>query len=100
VAEVVVIEFSAPNAVNIYNQVNKILGWEGPEPGPEVWPAGMISHTAGEAGDKLIVVEVWESRDTQGEFMKSQLGPAFAEAQVPDPTRVEWFSEVANVHGH
>jgi hypothetical protein len=63
-AEVVVIEFAAPNAVEIYNKANKELGWEG-EPGSDVWPAGMLSHVSGEKGDKLIVVEVWESQAAQ-----------------------------------
>jgi hypothetical protein len=96
-AEVVVIEFSSPDAVNIYNSVNKIIGWEG-EPDSEAWPNGMISHTAAEAGDKLIVVEAWESQADQERFMASKLGPAFHEANVPSPTRVEWFRGVMNVH--
>jgi len=98
-AEVVVIEFAAPNAVEIYNAVNKELGWEG-APDSDVWPAGMLSHVSAEQGDKLIVVEVWESQAAQGEFMHSQLGPAFAAAGVPQPTRVEWFNSVMDVHSH
>jgi hypothetical protein len=98
-AEVVVIEFSTPNAVAIYNQVNKILGWEG-IPSAEEWPEGMLSHIAGESGDKLIVVEVWESKAAQEEFMRSQLGPAFTEANVPPPARIEWFNNVTDAHTH
>jgi hypothetical protein len=94
-AELVVIEFSAPDAVTIYNQVNHLLGWDG-VPSPEDLPAGMISHVAGESGDKLVVVEVWESQAAQAEFMNSQLGPAFAEAKVPAPTRIEWFNSVTD----
>ncbi len=96
-AEVVVIEFATPGAVRIYNEVNKIIGWEG-VPGSDAWPSGMISHLAAESGDKLIVVEAWESQADQEKFMVSQLGPAFKEANVPAPTRVEWFSGVMNVH--
>jgi hypothetical protein len=92
-ADLVVLEFSAPNAIDIYRSVNKLLGWDG-VPAPEDLPAGMISHVAGESGDKL-VVEVWESQAAQGEFMKSQLGPAFAEANVPQPSRVEWFTNIS-----
>ena len=98
-AEVVVIEFSAPDAVSIYHRVNKILGWEG-TPDPEHWPVGMLSHVAGESGDKLVVVEVWESQAAQEAFMRSQLGPAFAEAKVPQPARIEWFANVADMHRH
>jgi cytochrome c oxidase assembly factor CtaG len=93
-AGLVVLEFSAPNAINIYRSVNKLLGWDG-VPAPEDLPAGMISHVAGESGDKLVVVEVWESQAAQGEFMNSQLGPAFAEANVPQPSRVEWFTNIS-----
>ena len=96
-ADVVVIEFSSPDAVSIYNRVNKIIGWEG-EPGSEAWPDGMISHIAAEAGDKLIVVEAWESRADQERFMAAKLGPAFHEANTPQPARVEWFAGVMNVH--
>jgi len=96
-AEVVVIEFALPNAVSIYNNVNKIIGWDG-VPDSEAWPDGLISHVAAQAGDKLIVVESWESQADQERFMGSTLGPAFHEANVPAPNRVEWFSEVMNVH--
>jgi hypothetical protein len=98
-AEVVVIEFSAPDAVSIYHRVNKILGWEG-TPDAEHWPAGMLSHVAAESDGKLAVVEVWQSQADQAAFMESQLGPAFAEAQVPEPTRVEWFAGVTDIHRH
>jgi hypothetical protein len=93
-SEVLVLEFSAPDAVSIYNSVNKLPGWDG-IPSPEDLPAGMITHVSGEAGDKLVVVEVWESQAAQAEFMKNQLGPAFAEADVPPPSRVEWFNGLA-----
>lgn len=98
-AEVIVIEFSAPDAVTIYQRVNKILGWDG-TPDSEHWPAGMLSHVAGELGDKLVVVEVWESQAAQEAFAQSQLGPALAEAEVPQPSRMEWFTGVADIHRH
>jgi hypothetical protein len=96
-AEVVVIEFEAPDAVNIYHNVNRIIGWDG-EPDSESWPDGMISHIAAEAGDKLIVVEAWDSKADQEKFMTSKLVPAFHEANAGAPSRVEWFSGVMNVH--
>jgi hypothetical protein len=99
VADVIVLEFSAPDAVSIYNKVNHLLGWDG-SPAWEHWPKGMLDHIAGESGDKLVVVEVWESKADQEEFMKSQLGPAFAKADVPPPARVEWFSNVGDAHRH
>jgi hypothetical protein len=96
-AEVVVIEFASPGAVRIYNEVNKIIDWEG-VPESEAWPSGMISHIAAEAEDKLIVVEAWESQADQEFFMATQLAPAFEKAHVPAPRRVEWFNGVMNVH--
>ncbi|HEX2703531.1 MAG TPA: hypothetical protein VHM72_08885 [Solirubrobacteraceae bacterium] len=98
-AEVVVIEFAQPNAVEIYNSVNKELGWDG-VPDAAAWPAGMLSHVSGEQGDKLIVVEVWESQAAQGEFMSSRLGPAFAAVDAPQPSRIEWFNSVNDIHSH
>jgi hypothetical protein len=96
-AEVVVLEFAAPDAVGIYNSVNKILSG-----GADTWemPPGMISHVGGEAGDKLIVVEVWESQADQQAFMESALGPALHEVNAPQPTRVEWFSHAGDAHRH
>ncbi|HXZ83758.1 MAG TPA: hypothetical protein VED84_08535 [Acidimicrobiales bacterium] len=98
-ADVIVLEFSAPNAVDIYNKVNHILGFDGTSDW-EHWPKGMLSHTAGEAGDKLVVVEVWASRADQEEFVRAQLGPAFAQAEAPQPSKVEWLNSVGNAHRH
>ncbi|MGD8320977.1 MAG: hypothetical protein PVJ02_10990 [Gemmatimonadota bacterium] len=96
-AEVIVLEFSAPDAGSIYMRVNGILGWGG-VPGPEVRPEGLISSIAGESGDKLIVVETWESREHQEAFMQNQLGPALGKAEAAQPSRVEWFSGVIDFH--
>lgn len=98
-ADVIVLEFSAPSAVDIYNKVNHLLGWDG-TPDWEQWPKGMLSHIAGESNDKLVVIEVWESKADQEEFMRSHLGPAFTKAEVPQPTRVEWFSKAGDIHRH
>jgi hypothetical protein len=96
-AEAIVIEFSSPDAGTIYNRVNKILKWDG-VPGPAVKPEGLLSSIAGEAGNKLIVVETWKSRADQEKFMQKQLGPALAEAKIAPPTRVEWFHAVIDFH--
>ena len=98
-SEVVVIEFASPGAVEIYRSVNSHLGWDG-VPDAAHWPAGMLSHVAGEQGDKLIVVEVWESQAAQAEFMQSQLGPAFAAVSAPQATRIEWFNSIGDMHQH
>jgi hypothetical protein len=95
--EVVVLEFEAPDAVSLYNSVNKILG---DDSGTWEMPPGMISHVAGESGDKLIVVEVWASQADQQAFMESTLGSALREVNAPQPTRVEWFSHAGDAHRH
>lgn len=95
--ELLVLEFTAPEAVEIYRTVNRDLGLES---GDGDWPAPMASHVAGESGDKLIVVEVWDSKEDQEEFMKSRLGPALQQANAPAPTRVEWFAHVGEMHRH
>lgn len=95
-AELLILEFSAPSAVEMYNQVNKALGMD-PATGSGERPAGMIDHHAGGDGDSLVVVESWESRQAQEEFMNSRLMPAFAEAHAPQPTRVTWLPEVGHL---
>ncbi|MEJ2666530.1 MAG: hypothetical protein P8Z81_05435 [Deinococcales bacterium] len=96
-AEVVVLEFSAPDAGSIYMRVNGILGWDG-APGPGVRPEGLISSISGGTEDKLIVVESWESKEHQEKFLHDQLGPALAEARVAQPSRVEWFNGIIDFH--
>ena len=98
--EIIVLEFTAPEAAEIYRSVNRLLGLEAgsADLGPP-WPAPLLSHVAGASGDKLIVVEVWESKAAQEEFM-GELGAAFEKASVPPPTRVEWFTPVGEMHRH
>jgi hypothetical protein len=97
--EILVLEFSAPNAVEHYRTVSRMLDVD-PSSGSGDWPAPLVSHVAGEAGDKLIVVEVWESKAVQEGFMQSRLGPALKQANVPPPTRVEWFALAGEMHRH
>jgi hypothetical protein len=99
VADVIVLEFSAPHAVDIYNKVNRIIGFDGTSDS-EHWPKGMLSHIAGESGDKLVVVEVWASKADQEEFLHAKLGPAFAQAEVPEPSKIEWLNGVGDAHRH
>jgi hypothetical protein len=95
--EVIVLEFTAPEAAEIYRSVNHILGLEEGSSDLGPWPPSLLSHVAGASGDKLIVVEVWESKAAHEEFM-GQLGAAFEKASVPPPTRVEWFAPVGEMH--
>ena len=95
-AELLILEFSAPSAVELYHQVNKLLGVD-PTTGRGDWPAGIIDHRAGSEGETLVVVESWESRAAQEDFMRSRLMPAFAEAHAPQPVRVTWLPEVGHL---
>jgi hypothetical protein len=92
-ADVLVLEFSTPEAVSLYKNVNGILGVD-PATGKGDWPDGMISHAAGENDGDLIVFEVWESQAAQEKFMTERLGPALGQAQAPEPKRVQWFGLV------
>jgi hypothetical protein len=94
-ADVLILEFSAPDATHLYEQVNKLIGLD-PVSGSGSWPEGMISHLAGGEGNHLVVVEEWESRAAQDEFMHARLQPAFADAQVPPPARIAWLPTVGS----
>ena len=95
-AELLILEFSTPSAVDLYTKVNEHLGMD-PATGQGDRPAGMIDHHAGSEGDTLVVVESWESREAQEEFMRDRLMPAFGEAHAPQPTRVTWLPEVGRL---
>ena len=91
--DLVILEFSAPEAVELYYQVNKLIGVD-PSTNTGDWPAGLLTHQAGGQGDTLVVVESWESRAAQEEFMSTRLGPAFGQANVPPPARITWLPRV------
>jgi len=63
------LEFTGATADD-YRAVNAILGLD-PETGEGGWPAGMLSH-AGAAGDggTILVFEVWDSPESQGNFRR------------------------------
>jgi hypothetical protein len=88
-AEIIVIEVDCDPA--LYPQVNAILGLD-PETGAGDWPEGLLSHAGGGGDDTVVVVEVWDSRADQEAWMTSKLGPALANAGVPEPKRMEWLS--------
>lgn len=95
-ADFLVLEFSTPDAVALYHKVNGILGVN--VDGSGDWPAPLLHHVAANVGDKLIVVETWESKQAQEEFMQTRLGPALQKADAPTPDRVEWFSQIGQMH--
>jgi hypothetical protein len=93
--DLLVLEFSAPAAAELYNQVNKLIGLD-PSTGSGDWPTGLLGHQAGADGDTVVVVETSESRAAQEEFMRARLEPAFAQADVPPPARVTWLPLVGS----
>lgn len=89
-SEAIILEFKGV-APGKYHAVNKILGIN-TDTGQGDWPAGLLSHVAAAADGALVVFEVWDSRESQGAFMHSRLGPALDKVGIPDPARVEWMS--------
>ena len=75
-----------------YDKVNEILDVKNNP------PDGMIIHTGAKAGDKMRVIDVWESQEAFGKFAEERLGPAIAEAMGPDGPSVEpKFTELRSV---
>lgn len=90
-SEALLFEFAGVSQSD-YEAVNALLGLD-PATGSGDWPAGLLSHTGAAAPNgRFLVFELWDSQDSQAEFMASRLGPALGEVRVPDPTRVEWLS--------
>jgi hypothetical protein len=87
-------EFTGVSADD-YKAVNAILGLD-PATGGGDWPAGLLSHTGAAGPGGFIVFEVWDSRESQGAWMASRLGPALGQAGGREPARVGWLSVVGH----
>jgi hypothetical protein len=98
VSDALILEFQGASP-DQYNAVNTILGID-PATGEGDWPHGLLSHTGAAGAGGILVFEVWDSQQSQGEFMASRLGPALGEAGLPEPTRVEWLSVLGAHHDH
>jgi hypothetical protein len=94
-AEVLILEFSTEGALDLYQKVTAHMGLDS-STGSGDWPNGLLSHVTGLDGNELIVVEVWESKGDQEQFMNNRLGPALQAQSAPPPERVAWSSEVGN----
>jgi hypothetical protein len=95
VAELFVLEFEGFDKAD-YEKVNSVLGID-MNSGDGDWPAGLLTHSAGRTDKGWTVVEVWESREAQDNFMKSRLGAALQQAGVDrPPVRAEWTSLAAH----
>ncbi|HEX9066655.1 MAG TPA: hypothetical protein VF843_16215 [Streptosporangiaceae bacterium] len=94
-AEGLVLQFAGIGEAD-YDAVNSRLDFN-PRTGEGNWPAGLLHHAAGASDSGWVVTEIWESRQAQGDFMASRLGPALA--GMPEPA-VTWFGVVADQHRH
>jgi hypothetical protein len=94
-AETIIIEIDTDPA--LYGKVNEILGLD-PTTGKGDWPKGMQSHLGSGGDGSVVVVEVWDSRADQEEFLASRLGPALGQAGVGQPKRMEWLSLLGQHH--
>jgi hypothetical protein len=88
-SEVLILEFAGATPEH-YLAVNKLLGVDAAT-GEGDWPGPLESHVAAAGDGGLVVVEIWESQQAQAAFM-GRLGPALAEAAVPQPSRMQWLS--------
>jgi hypothetical protein len=88
-AELLILEFEGIGEAE-YRRVNAALGVD-VRTGAGDWPPPLLCHSAAQHGNGLMVVEVWESREAQGEFM-SRLAPALQQGGIDrPPSRMEWF---------
>ncbi len=78
-----------------YDRVTRLLGID-MKRGTGNWPSGLLSHAAGTTADGgLVVMEVWESRAAQGQFMSDRLGPAIQKAGVDNIPQMTWVDIVS-----
>jgi hypothetical protein len=63
-------------------------------------PDGFIAHSARVDGDKISVVDIWESPEAFGAFAEGRLGPTVAEALGDDAPEVgePKFTELLNAY--
>lgn len=94
-AELLILEFEGFEQAQ-YDAVNKTLGID-MHTGEGAWPDGLVSHTAGAIDGGFVVVEVWETREDQDDFMTSRLRSALHGAGVAGPPkRAEWSKLAAH----
>ncbi|MCU1356172.1 MAG: hypothetical protein JWM89_1590 [Acidimicrobiales bacterium] len=90
-----ILEFAGVG-VDEYRAVNESLGIDADR--REGWPDGMVAHTGGTTDDGgLVVTEIWATKEAQGAFMDSRLGPALGANQMPSPVRLTWLDLIADV---
>lgn len=94
-AEALILEFEGVGRED-YDAVNEVLGIDMGS-GAGDWPPGLLVHTAGATENGWAVMEVWESREAQEQFMNERLGQALQEGGIGDPpSRAEWLDLAAH----
>ena len=83
----IVFEFTDEVGRRQYDTVNEKLGVD-MAGGSGPWPAGLRSHAGGASADGFVVMEIWDSKAHQEQWMAERLGPALAEVGVPAPIRL------------
>jgi hypothetical protein len=79
-----------------YLAVNRALGVDMTTGTGDI-PAGLTYHAAGAKPGGWVVLEVWDSQESQQRFMQERLGRALQEGGVnAPPTRVEWIELTAD----
>lgn len=83
--------------VEQYEQVNETMGVSRVADVP-----GLLSHTAAQADDGLLIVDVWESAEAFEGFVEERLGAALAQAGVsgrPEPRVIPVHKHILNGAG-
>lgn len=63
-----------------YAKINDVMGIHSDADAPD----GLISHAVGiDDGGELTIVDLWESEQQLGQFVETRLGPALAQAGIP-----------------
>src|SRR5215203_832836 len=65
-----------------YARTNEILGIHGTDDAP----SGLLSHTCGDTGVGIVVLDVWESVEVLDTFFHDRLGQALAGSGMPVAT--------------
>lgn len=89
-AVAIIMEFKGATLAQ-YQEVNRKMGLSPGGPGP----AGSISHWAAETDGKLLITDVWESREKYDMFAQEKIGPLSMEAGFPAPPTTTYY-EVVN----
>jgi hypothetical protein len=52
------------------------------------YPPGLLTHVGGPTPTGWVVIELWDTKSSQEQFMASRLGAALEAAGVPAPSQV------------